>query len=177
MKMEKVLGLAVVSSILCVGSVLGKYVRGIVNTKEVSIMFTFYCLCAVNGSEFSGVLAAHLLVAVINGLLWQMCIHASAFARIWKPDALICFAKIITLAAIEPMKVQFVLQARKTHFKRRMPTFNLHPPIRFYRCVSTEMLFWWHYSIVELQLSHAGVRTDLRLLSCAYKGARVCDVC
>lgn len=90
-KMEKVLGLAVVSSILCVGSVLGKYVRGIVNTKEVSIMFTFYCCCAGNGSEFSGVLAAHLLVAVINGLLWQVCIHASAFACIWKPDALLCF--------------------------------------------------------------------------------------
>ncbi len=71
-KMEKVLGLAMVSSILCVGSVLGKYVRGIVNTKEVSIMFTFYCCCAGNGSEFSGVLAAHLLVAVIDGLLWQL---------------------------------------------------------------------------------------------------------
>lgn len=90
MKMEKVLGLAVVSSILCVGSVLGKYVRGIVNTKEVSIMFTFYCCCAGNVPEFSGVLAAQLLVAVINGLIWQVCIHASAFARIWKPDALIC---------------------------------------------------------------------------------------
>lgn len=54
--MEKVLGLAVVSSMLCVGSVLGKYVKGIVNTKEVSIVFTFYYSCAGNGSEFSGVL-------------------------------------------------------------------------------------------------------------------------
>lgn len=32
---ERLLCLAVVSSVLCVGSVLGKYVRGIVNTKEV----------------------------------------------------------------------------------------------------------------------------------------------
>ncbi|XP_059423874.1 transmembrane protein 145-like [Carassius carassius] len=41
--MEKVLGLAVVSSILCVGSVLGKYVRGIVNTKEDWVFLTRFC--------------------------------------------------------------------------------------------------------------------------------------
>ncbi|TRY84545.1 hypothetical protein DNTS_001300, partial [Danionella cerebrum] len=41
--MEKVLGLAVVSSMLCVGSVLGKYVRGIVNTKEDWVFLTRFC--------------------------------------------------------------------------------------------------------------------------------------
>ncbi|XP_051575967.1 transmembrane protein 145 [Myxocyprinus asiaticus] len=41
--MEKVLGLAVVSSILCVGSVVGKYVRGIVNTKEDWVFLTRFC--------------------------------------------------------------------------------------------------------------------------------------
>ena len=34
-KMAKGLGLAVVSTIFCVGSVVGKFVQGIVNTKEV----------------------------------------------------------------------------------------------------------------------------------------------
>lgn len=52
MKMEKVLGLAVVSSMLCVGSVLGKYVKGIVNTKEVSIVFTFFTLVLVMALSF-----------------------------------------------------------------------------------------------------------------------------
>ncbi|XP_076135731.1 transmembrane protein 145 [Alosa pseudoharengus] len=42
-KMEKVLGLAVLSSILCVGSVVGKYVRGIVNTKEDWLFLTRFC--------------------------------------------------------------------------------------------------------------------------------------
>ncbi|XP_686062.6 transmembrane protein 145 isoform X1 [Danio rerio] len=42
-KMEKVLGLAVVSSMLCVGSVLGKYVKGIVNTKEDWVFLTRFC--------------------------------------------------------------------------------------------------------------------------------------
>ncbi|RXN30427.1 transmembrane protein 145-like [Labeo rohita] len=41
--MEKVLGLAVVSSMLCVGSVVGKYVRGIVNTKEDWVFLTRFC--------------------------------------------------------------------------------------------------------------------------------------
>ncbi|KAK7147361.1 hypothetical protein R3I94_010012 [Phoxinus phoxinus] len=41
--MEKVLGLAVVSSMLCVGSVFGKYVRGIVNTKEDWVFLTRFC--------------------------------------------------------------------------------------------------------------------------------------
>ncbi|KAL2084239.1 hypothetical protein ACEWY4_019757 [Coilia grayii] len=41
--MEKVLGLAVVSSIFCVGSVVGKYVRGIVNTKEDWVFLTRFC--------------------------------------------------------------------------------------------------------------------------------------
>lgn len=39
---ERLLYLAVLSSVLCVDSVLGKYVRGIVNTKEVSVVFFFF---------------------------------------------------------------------------------------------------------------------------------------
>lgn len=39
---ERVLKLAVVSSVLSVATVLGKYVRGIVNTKEVSPTLTVY---------------------------------------------------------------------------------------------------------------------------------------
>ncbi|CAB1333993.1 unnamed protein product [Coregonus sp. 'balchen'] len=40
---ERLLCLAVVSSVLCVGSVLGKYVRGIVNTKEDWLFLTRFC--------------------------------------------------------------------------------------------------------------------------------------
>lgn len=36
---ERLLCLAVLSSVLCMDSVLGKYVRGVVNTKEVSVCF------------------------------------------------------------------------------------------------------------------------------------------
>lgn len=36
---ERLLCLAVLSSVFCVDSVLGKYVKGIVNTKEVSAVF------------------------------------------------------------------------------------------------------------------------------------------
>lgn len=38
---ERLLYLAVLSSVLCVDLVLGKYVKGIVNTKEVSVVFCF----------------------------------------------------------------------------------------------------------------------------------------
>lgn len=37
---ERLLCLAVLFSVLCVDSVLGKYVRGVVNTKEVSVCFS-----------------------------------------------------------------------------------------------------------------------------------------
>lgn len=67
--MEKVLGLAVVSSILCVGSVLGKYVRGIVNTKEVSRVFTFYTVMLVIRHCLARVCCASPHASVINGLL------------------------------------------------------------------------------------------------------------
>ncbi|KAJ8289820.1 hypothetical protein GJAV_G00005710 [Gymnothorax javanicus] len=40
---ERVFGLAVVTSVLCVGSVLGKYVKGIVNTKEDWVFLTRFC--------------------------------------------------------------------------------------------------------------------------------------
>lgn len=39
---ERLLYLAVLSSVFCVDSVLGKYVKGIVNTKEVSVVFFFF---------------------------------------------------------------------------------------------------------------------------------------
>ncbi|XP_066528431.1 transmembrane protein 145 isoform X2 [Hoplias malabaricus] len=41
--MDRVLGFALVSSILCAGSVFGKYVRGIVNTKEDWVFLTRFC--------------------------------------------------------------------------------------------------------------------------------------
>lgn len=40
---ERLLYLAVLSSVFCVDLVLGKYVKGIVNTKEVSVVvFCFF---------------------------------------------------------------------------------------------------------------------------------------
>ncbi|KAL7835710.1 hypothetical protein SRHO_G00280570 [Serrasalmus rhombeus] len=47
--MDRVLGFAVVSSVLCVGSVLGKYVRGIVNTKEDWVFLTRFCFLTDSG--------------------------------------------------------------------------------------------------------------------------------
>lgn len=41
---ERLLCLAVLSSVFFVDSVLGKYVKGIVNTKEVSAVFYFISL-------------------------------------------------------------------------------------------------------------------------------------
>uniref|UniRef100_A0AAY4ALA5 Transmembrane protein 145 n=1 Tax=Denticeps clupeoides TaxID=299321 RepID=A0AAY4ALA5_9TELE len=41
--MERVLGLALVSSALCVGSAFGKYIRGVVNTKEDWVFLTRFC--------------------------------------------------------------------------------------------------------------------------------------
>lgn len=77
--MEKVLGLAVVSSMLCVGSVLGKYVRGIVNTKEVSEVFTF-CHCCAGGkdSEFSG----GLQLRICSCLCYYWALMPSVYSRL-----------------------------------------------------------------------------------------------
>lgn len=41
---ERLLCLAVLSSVLCMDSVLGKYVRGVVNTKEVSVCSSIFNL-------------------------------------------------------------------------------------------------------------------------------------
>jgi len=119
--MEKVLGLAVVSSMLCVGSVFGKYVRGIVNTKEVSIMFTFCYYWADNGSEFS-----FLLQLRISWLLLVMGCYSSCYASVfcarleaWCFNSL-CVAKIITPAAIEQIKLNSSLRHEKNiSYKRR----------------------------------------------------------
>lgn len=82
-KMEKVLGLAVVSSMLCVGSVFGKYVRGIVNTKEVSnvIVFTFYHYCAGNGSEFSCVLQLRISWLLLGMGSYSKCVLTPLYLR------------------------------------------------------------------------------------------------
>lgn len=119
-------------------------------------------------------------MSVINGLLQQVCIHASAFARIWKSDALIGYA--LPRSLHPPLLSRWKLNSSSRHEKYILngvlPTTNLHPPISFYRCVSTKMLFCvlldgviralWH-----LSHSHVCVKTDLRLISCAYKGESV----
>lgn len=108
-----------------------------------------------------------------------MFIHASAFARIWKPDALIGYA--FRRSFHPPLLSRWNLNSSSRHEKHILngvlPTTNLHPPIRFYRCVSTKMLFCVLDGVITAlwHLSHADVcvQTDLRLISCAYKGASV----
>lgn len=82
--------------------------------------------------------AAYLLTAVSNGLLQQVCVDASVFARICKLDALIACALPRSLhpQLLSRRKLNSSLRHEKHILNGVLPTTNLHPPTRFYRCVS-----------------------------------------